>query len=173
MHEALGGQSGRVSAVPDAYEDGPLEPCKVSARQRQVDRPARNTPRRERGVTPPHPSLLKKILGEYNSAEPSWANLPKANVAEDLRMSLCDFAELAHAPILSKKGPLAESRGRASGGDPRGKAPWWRSGRQSPLAEDTRDTPRPCRFGLPIWVWRCVCFPRNTLSVTLRVPPPP
>ena len=54
-----------------------------------------------------------KILGEYNSAKPSWANLPKANVAEDPRMSLRDFAELALAPILSKKGPLVGSRGKA------------------------------------------------------------
>ena len=93
-------------------------PRSVNIRQQQVDRPkhayfsthpptspSRHTPRRQQDKHPqntPDP----KILGEYNSAKPSWANLPRANVAEDPRMSLCDFAELAHAPILPKKGPL-------------------------------------------------------------------
>ena len=63
MHEAFGGRSGRVSEVPDAYEDGPLEPCRRDARPSRVNRPARVSPRRERGVTPPH-APLKKILGE-------------------------------------------------------------------------------------------------------------
>ncbi|MBQ7322288.1 MAG: hypothetical protein IJW99_09340, partial [Clostridia bacterium] len=33
-----------------------------------------------------------RFLGGYNSALPSWANLPKANVAGNPRMSLRDFA---------------------------------------------------------------------------------
>ena len=40
MREAFGGQSGRVSAVPDAYEGGTLEPCKGGIRPSRVDRPA-------------------------------------------------------------------------------------------------------------------------------------
>ena len=103
--ERHGSRSDGVSAVPSAYEACPLEPCKGSIRQRTGNRPARLSLRRERDKHPNH-TPDPKIFGGYNSAKPSWANLPKANVAGNLRKSLCDFAELAHAPILSKKGSL-------------------------------------------------------------------
>ena len=53
--------AGRIGAVrqfwrhPDAYERGTLKPCKGDIRQPRGDRPARNTPRREGGITLPHP----------------------------------------------------------------------------------------------------------------------
>ncbi len=110
--ERYGSQNGRGSEVPDVYENCPLKPCKGGIRQRISNRPP-VLPLGESEINAlPHPPD-PKIFGEYNSAKPSWANLPKANVAENLRMSLCDFAELARVPILSKKGSLAGSRGSA------------------------------------------------------------